>query len=1479
MLRKGPSIFLGAKRLPATRGTSKSHHAAFTTTTSAKSPSPCTPPAPPTLATLSKLAGGVSAASDEALCQQYVAFLSQTKATNSSSATPPLKLQAASMEPPPMTSQEQLASLLLHHQAPLAPSPTTDGTPSIEAASNSSPLMTHDHTLLLIRVASPLASSSSSSSSMFSLYDVVRGTVVAARATLGDDGWAFTEQLIANGCSNRILMFVCPHNAALPEDEGALVAEHHRKVADAACTMLTENGVEAFRMDWSEVFGAAPPPLPVDGGAVAVDSSDDTTFFTSVWRRMLHAIAGFPRPLATPVETLLYYIVPMSAIRIIHVVSPAVSNAVCAPQAHITVTALNPAGATSAPSFYRGTISDILQRMQLLPSPIIWVPTYRSCRKSLMILRHALQQAGKRPCIVYPSDLRAGASQTFFGSNLNEYWSTFVSTGTREEALLAIRRAAGGVLRRLAEEAVDVSPAKVESLRAEFLDGTTSSSDVQSWVSLIMHNPARLAIEVKFRAQNLSKPLYISWTATDQPSYGRPANPTDIENYIRTLRLSDPFAKLSWESPLDCKGRGHARLPDLTPYSVLVLHNAKSFLLLMAGDPMLDAFLRRGGRVWCVALAHYLLSAQQYQGDHKLSLPNLAVYNGVCVIAPPDVFANGCCPTGTTFADLKRHMSFSDEVLTNIFASQVDKAVDRRQLINIGHRMESLLACTEIEHPGLHIDAAVAEELDVNQRNEIIEMETVLLTYVPRSFPTDMMRHFDWASLHHLRSYLIGGSIPLGGADDEGKVSAVATQGWMFRYLAFLEHHLVSFSTVSAALAAFANRQLQVSSIATLEEKMSAVKTWYEQQKALQLAAPVQKTPKRGKSATPSNNEIAKSCQLQPTFRVVVFDLESTGLNITTDEIVEIGMWDPVLKKEFSSLINPKRTIPLETVDIHKITQEMTDASPPMADIAESLLKFLRLTESTRRPGEILVLVSHNSFSLDEPLLRRTMRSYTQDSTTSLDDILFCDTVAIFKSMRQSAAAGRIHLPQHIRDALMSLKLGNLAKSLGVASEGNLHRAIVDAKMLWGVLRGVLGIPPAAGNDVAVQALLQAAKSTVLHLQSANCFIPPPKPVAHVRLTGKLNSSKRWRPFRKAAESALTSTSSLIPLLKKLDRAGLEEAAFIHRKLFLEANTASSLLLPSADGTSRVMAQHPRDQCIHPLVELTGTSTTRTSSSFPSAHTFPKSNKSESRRMLVSRFGPESGRMIEVDYSQLEIMVMAVLSKDEQMLLNIRNGVDFHIMRAAQYSGESYESIAERIAKGDASAKEMRQKAKQFSFQRLYGAGTALIHKTTGIPLPIIKQSIVDEHKRYPGIQNFNRLVRCVALRPGNPGLPSHFEFELPTGTRVGFAPRDCVHNLPPLKNYPIQAYGADLVQMMLGKWYRHMLSKNNYNNRAFLVNFVHDSVWLDAHIDVADEVTIDATTVLSSVREVVRDSFGGTVDIPVDFKCTVSTGPSLYHM
>uniref|UniRef100_A0A0A9Z757 DNA-directed DNA polymerase n=1 Tax=Lygus hesperus TaxID=30085 RepID=A0A0A9Z757_LYGHE len=219
---------------------------------------------------------------------------------------------------------------------------------------------------------------------------------------------------------------------------------------------------------------------------------------------------------------------------------------------------------------------------------------------------------------------------------------------------------------------------------------------------------------------------------------------------------------------------------------------------------------------------------------------------------------------------------------------------------------------------------------------------------------------------------------------------------------------------------------------------------------------------------------------------------------------------------------------------------------------------------------------------------------------------------------------------------------------------------------------------------------------------------------------------------------------------------------------------------------------------IHQHIDMTTTTTSRTTSAYPSCQNIPKDDKSVLRRLFVSRFGAH-GRCVEIDYAQLEIVVLALLCKDPKFLSDLRSGVDFHVKRAAAFSGRSYEEIINGYKAHDNTYVELRRRAKRFSFQRLYGAGVRLLHKSTGIPVCDLNTLIDTEAREYPRITSFHRLTRAVALRAQNPGLPTHLLVELPTGVRMSHRTRDVVFNLPPVKNYPIQGYGAELVQIMLG--------------------------------------------------------------------------------
>jgi DNA polymerase-1 len=247
-----------------------------------------------------------------------------------------------------------------------------------------------------------------------------------------------------------------------------------------------------------------------------------------------------------------------------------------------------------------------------------------------------------------------------------------------------------------------------------------------------------------------------------------------------------------------------------------------------------------------------------------------------------------------------------------------------------------------------------------------------------------------------------------------------------------------------------------------------------------------------------------------------------------------------------------------------------------------------------------------------------------------------------------------------------------------------------------------------------------------------------------------------------------------------------------------------------------------------------------------------------------------------VDYKQLEIVIMAILCGDEALLKDLRNGVDFHARRVPFFKpGLTYDYVMERLKAKDPEMKEMRRKAKTVSFQRLYGGGVNSIVRTTKLPKEVVTRLVEEENQMYPGIKRYHELVRAVGLRPGNPGLPACYHFELPTGCRMSFQHMDITKNLPPVKNYPIQGYGAEVVQMMLGVLLRKFVSTDFLGGKACIVNFVHDSIWMDVHEDVVEEAVRLCATTLADADRYICETFPG-VEVGMPLGVTAEYGRSM---
>ena len=327
------------------------------------------------------------------------------------------------------------------------------------------------------------------------------------------------------------------------------------------------------------------------------------------------------------------------------------------------------------------------------------------------------------------------------------------------------------------------------------------------------------------------------------------------------------------------------------------------------------------------------------------------------------------------------------------------------------------------------------------------------------------------------------------------------------------------------------------------------------------------------------------------------------------------------------------------------------------------------------------------------------------------------------------------------------------------------------------------------------------------------------------------------------------------------------------------------------------------DGIIHHTLHHVKTVTSRMSASDPNMQNIPRAGTSKIKQVFTSRFGDE-GRMAEIDYSQLEVVIQGVLTEDKQLCQDLRDRVDFHCKRLATKEGLKYEDVL-RWCKGDEIPEwvDKRTKAKIFSFQRAYGAGVNTIVESTGMSKNDVEALIAAENVLYPDVLKFDQRLekhilenrtRVEDRKLFHNGLAFNLyesHWDSPTGTRyvwrenitpefmhkkgkfTGFSPTE-------RKNYPMQGLGGEIMQTMLGKVWRYFLENDYFNGDVLLVNTVHDCLLLDGKseelmLPVAEEVQ----RILETVPEVFNKAFPDTLNITVPFPAETEMGHDLFDM
>ncbi len=268
------------------------------------------------------------------------------------------------------------------------------------------------------------------------------------------------------------------------------------------------------------------------------------------------------------------------------------------------------------------------------------------------------------------------------------------------------------------------------------------------------------------------------------------------------------------------------------------------------------------------------------------------------------------------------------------------------------------------------------------------------------------------------------------------------------------------------------------------------------------------------------------------------------------------------------------------------------------------------------------------------------------------------------------------------------------------------------------------------------------------------------------------------------------------------------------------------------------------------------------------------------RTCFESRFGTD-GILMEVDYSQLEIFVLAHITGDKTLAADLLSGKDLHYMRAAQLFRVPESKVT----------KQQRRTAKTLSFQLQYGAGAKSMGVALGITQTLCQEFIDQYYARYPDVKRYqdNLILEVAKLREptGEHTVLGYTRGKAtlvtPTGRRYVFNEYDnpfhdatatWKHTNPTnfsptqIKNYPVQGFATgDVVPMVLGEVYQAVVS---YHDTVKLINTVHDSILLDIRDDMCHTVGELVKKVMEDAPNILKRVFDIDFNLPLNVEIKV---------
>lgn len=297
-------------------------------------------------------------------------------------------------------------------------------------------------------------------------------------------------------------------------------------------------------------------------------------------------------------------------------------------------------------------------------------------------------------------------------------------------------------------------------------------------------------------------------------------------------------------------------------------------------------------------------------------------------------------------------------------------------------------------------------------------------------------------------------------------------------------------------------------------------------------------------------------------------------------------------------------------------------------------------------------------------------------------------------------------------------------------------------------------------------------------------------------------------PCKKKTKSGYSTNAEVLESLR-YDHAVIE--------YILEYRSLTKLKSTYCDGLLKVIAPDGR---IHTSFNQVETRTGRISSLEPNLQNIPIRTPlgRDLRKFFIAGDGET---LIDADYSQIELRVLADLSNDENMINAFNSGVDIHTTTASQVFGLPVDMIT----------KELRSRAKAVNFGIVYGIGAFSLAKDIGVSRKEAQEYINNYLATFSGVDKYmNHMIELAKERGYSETLFNRRRYlpELSSSNHMLRAFGERV-----ARNMPIQGTAADIIKIAMVKVDKRLTDENM---KSRLILQVHDELIVEAPEDEAQK-------------------------------------------